>query len=252
MLVRVTGRPTEDKLALRDLWTEIRAQARVLGGFVGVLWAIHIVNAIVFSGGLVALGIHPRSLSGLFGILFAPLLHASFAHISANTIPLVVLGALVMQRKKRDLLTVSVISALVGGLGTWLIGPAASVHIGASILVFGYLGYLLLRGVFERRIWPILGSVAVFFLYGGALWGILPGQVGISWQGHLFGLIGGILAARLLSSKATPATSPAPGGARFASSTARDLPAGRARIAPSPPADESVEEELERLRRRGL
>ena len=206
MLLPVTARPTETQLALRNLWTEIRAQARVLGGFVGILWAIHIVNAIVFQGGLVALGIHPRTLSGLFGIFFAPLLHGSFAHISANTVPLVVLGALVMQRRKRDLITVSVLSALVGGLGTWLIAPSASVHVGASILIFGYLGYLLLRGVLQRRVWPIVGSVVAFLLYGGALWGVLPGQAGISWQGHLFGLIGGMLAARLLrTSRDSPA-----------------------------------------------
>ncbi len=250
MLVRVTGRPTDNKLALRDLWTEIRAQARVLGGFVGLLWAIHIVNAVVFGGGLISLGIHPRSFWGLFGILFAPLLHGSFTHLIHNTVPLVVLGALIMQRKKRDLLTVSVLSALVGGLGIWLIAPAASVHIGASILVFGYLGYMLFRGYFERRLWPIVGSVVVFLLYGGALFGVLPGRAGISWQGHLFGLAGGILAARLLS-KRTPATTPAPDKARFAASTARDLPPARARIA-TPSADDSLDEEQERLRRRGL
>lgn len=256
MLVFVTDRPTPTQLALRDLWTEIRAQARVLGGFVGVLWAIHIVNAIIFQGGLVALGIHPRSLGGLFGIFFAPFLHGSFAHISANTVPLVVLGALVMQRRKRDLLTVSVLSALVGGLGTWLIAPSASVHVGASILIFGYLGYLLLRGVFERRVWPIVGSVVAFFLYGGALWGVLPGQVGISWQGHLFGLIGGILAARLLRNtpQAVSQTPRVPSAIQAAlrDSLGRVLPPSGSRIASPPQERESVEEELERLRHKRL
>lgn len=241
----MTGRPTDAPLATRSLWNEIRAQARVLGGFVGLLWAIHIVNAVLFRGGLAALGIHPRTLQGLAGIFFAPFLHGSFAHLSANTVPLVVLGALVMQRRKRDLLAVSVVSALVGGLGIWLIGGAASVHIGASILVFGYLGYLLLRGVFERRFWPIVGSIAVFFLYGGALWGVLPGQAGISWQGHLFGFLGGVLAARLLRRPPELAAAPA-GKTRIATST-------NARIAASPSPQEedpSLEEELERLRRR--
>jgi membrane associated rhomboid family serine protease len=230
-----------------DLWSEIRAQARVLGGFVGLLWVIHIVNAVLFQGALAGLGIHPRTLWGLAGIFFAPFLHASFAHIAANTLPLLVLGALVMQRRKRDLAIVSVISAVVGGLGVWLIGGAATVHIGASILVFGYLGYLLLRGVFERRVWPILGSIFVFFLYGGALWGVLPGQTGVSWQGHLFGLAGGILAARLLAAApGGPATPPIKSRiAGIAAST-------RARIAPAPsPEEGSIEEELERLRRKG-
>lgn len=250
MLWLVPESPTETSPALRPVWTEIRAQARVLGGFVGVLWAIHIVNAVLFGGQLSALGIHPRTLSGLFGILLAPLLHVNFAHLSANTVPLIVLGALVMQRRKRDLLTVSVLSALVGGLGTWLIAPSASVHVGASILIFGYLGYLLLRGVFERRIWPIVGSVATFVLYGGALWGILPGQSGISWQGHLFGLLGGILAARLLARPASPAA-PAPGKVRIASPTPRDLPASRQRI-DVPQGEETLEDELERLKRKSL
>jgi membrane associated rhomboid family serine protease len=221
----------------------------VLGGFVGLLWAIHIVNAVFFGGGLIALGVHPRSFWGLFGILFAPLLHASFAHLTANTVPLVVLGALIMQRKKRDFLTVSVLSALIGGLGIWLIAPAASVHIGASILVFGYLGYMLFRGYFERRLWPMAGSVLVLLLYGGALFGVLPGKAGISWQGHLFGLLGGILAARLISKPASRSTSPS--RSRIAASASRDLPAARARIAAPGSAEESVEEEMERLRRRG-
>jgi membrane associated rhomboid family serine protease len=103
-----------------------------------------------------------------------------------------------MVRRKRDLLYVSLLSALVGGAGVWLIGASNSVHIGASILVFGYLGYLLSRGIFERRFWPIVGSLVVFFLYGGALWGVLPGQPGISWEGHAFGLLGGIVSAWLM------------------------------------------------------
>lgn len=239
--------PTRPPSVKAELWTEIRAQARVLGGFVGLLWVIHIVNAVLFGGALVGLGIHPRTLWGLVGILFAPFLHGSFAHISANTVPLVVLGALVMARRKRDLAVVSAFSALVGGLGIWLVGGAATVHIGASILVFGYLGYLLLRGVFERRLWPILGSVFVFFLYGGALWGVLPGQAGVSWQGHLFGLLGGILAARFLRSPSSATATPA---AEQMKSRIAEI---RSRIAPTSPPDEgSVEEELERLRRKSL
>jgi membrane associated rhomboid family serine protease len=180
------------------LLAEVKSQGTILGGFVGLLWLVQIVNAVVFQGSLVAYGVVPRTFSGLWGILFAPFLHAGFAHLIANTIPLVVLGWLVMLRRKRDLFTVSTLAALVGGLGTWLIGPALSVHVGASVLIFGYLGYLLARGVIERRFWPIAGSVLTFFLYGGALTGVLPGATGISWQGHLFGLLGGVLAARML------------------------------------------------------
>jgi membrane associated rhomboid family serine protease len=211
---------------------------------VGLLWLIQIVNAFVFGGALVGLGVVPRTLAGLWGILFAPFIHVGFAHLIANTVPLAVLGWFVMLRRKRDLLTVSVISALVGGLGTWLIGPALSVHVGASVLIFGYLGYLLSRGVFERRLWPIVGSVLTFFLYGGALFGVLPGAIGISWQAHLFGLIGGILAARFLRRPGgSPLTVAAPSPLR------RRIAAGE--VAPGElPAEEDaeVEAELERVR----
>lgn len=233
--------------AWRDLFGEIKAQAKIMGGLVGLLWAIQIINAIVFGGRLAALGIHPRTLYGLVGILFAPLLHGSFAHLLANTLPFALLGAIVMQRKKRYLAIVSAISAIIGGLGVWLIGASASVHVGASILIFGYLGYLISRGFFERRVWPIVGSVAVFLLYGSALWGVLPNQIGVSWEGHLFGLIGGIVAARLLRDRAPGAE---PDKRRIAASP-------KARIAPSPasPAeaaeDDELDAQIERLRRRG-
>ena len=236
------------------LLAEAKAHGRILGGFIGLLWLIQIVNAVVFGGALFGLGIHPRSLFGLFGILFAPFLHLSFAHLFANTIPLALLGWFVMLRRKSDLFTVSAISALVGGLGTWLIAPALSVHAGASVLVFGYLGYLLSRGIFERRFWPIVASIGVFFLYGGALWGVLPTAIGVSWQSHLFGLLGGVIAARMMR---TPGASTG----TAASTPARRRVAERLRV-PSAPAerdadhDAEVEAELaqakERLKARSL
>lgn len=196
MADRSLSRPTDSRLAFVS---EIKTQGAILGGFVGSMWVTEGVDNVLFRGGLDRYGIQPRSVEGLLGVLAAPFLHGGFGHLMANTIPLIVLGFFIMLRRKRDLLYVSLISGLVGGLGTWLIGGANSVHIGASILVFGYLGYLLFLGVFERRFWTILGSAAVFFLYGGALWGVLPGNPGISWEGHAFGLLGGIFAARLLA-----------------------------------------------------
>jgi len=186
--------PSTEAIALKQ---EAKAQATILGSFVGSMWIIQVVNTIV-GGRLVGLGIHPRSIVGLVGILFAPFLHAGFGHLLANTVPLVVLGLIILQRRKRDLLYVSTISGLVAGLGTWLIASASSVHVGASSLVFGYLGYLIARSFYDRKVWSIVTSIFVFFLYGGALFGIFPGQIGISWQGHLFGLLGGILSARIL------------------------------------------------------
>lgn len=238
--------PSEGNQATRALVVEAKAHATILGGFVGLLWLIQIVNSLVFQGGLVGLGIHPRSIAGLWGILFAPFIHGSFAHLIANTVPLAVLGWFVMLRQKRDLITVSVLAALVGGLGTWLIAPALSVHVGASILIFGYLGYLLFRGIFERRFWPIVGSVVTFFLYGGALSGVMPGAIGISWQGHLFGLIGGIIAARLLMTarQPAPAATTLPARARIPA-----IEGPRVRL-PAETDDEEADEELARAKAR--
>ncbi len=234
-----------------ELVQELKSHGIVLFGLVAFMWLVQIVNALVFQGRLAGLGVHPRALSGLVGILFAPFLHGSFAHLIGNTLPLVVLGWFVMLRRKRDLLYVSASAALVGGLGTWLIGPSLSVHVGASVLVFGYLGYLLVRGFLERSFWSIAGSLAVFFLYGGALFGVLPGDVGISWQSHLFGLLGGVLAARALAKGAKQDAKPrlAGGASQGATGRARvgKLEAGPAKHA-TPIQDD--DEELEALRRR--
>jgi membrane associated rhomboid family serine protease len=240
--------PSESNQASGALMAEARAHAKILGGFVGLLWLIQIVNTVVFGGHLSNFGIVPRSFAGLWGILFAPFLHANFAHLIANTIPLAVLGWFVMLRQKRDLATVSVIAGLIGGLGVWLTAPALTVTVGASILIFGYLGYLLFRGIFERRFWPIIGSVVTFFLYGGALHGIVPGAIGVSWQGHLFGLLGGILAARLLTSR-QPAQqiTKAPVRQRI---PAIDSP--RVRLPTEPQEDDDTDAELARLKARRM
>jgi membrane associated rhomboid family serine protease len=178
---------------------ELKLQATVLFSLVAFMWAIEIVDLLVFGGALDGWGVRPRSVVGLRGILFAPFLHGGFAHLIANTGPLLILGWLVMWRETHHFFLVAAIGSLVGGLGIWLIGASASVHIGASIIVFALLGHLLLRGWFDRRLLPILGSVAVAVLYGGMLFGLFPGQTGISWEGHLFGFAGGGLAARLLN-----------------------------------------------------
>ncbi len=216
-MIEKTTTPAAAKLALVH---EVKAQATIVGSMVGVMWAEEIVDTVLLGGHLDALGIHPRSAWGLIGIFLAPFLHGGFKHLIANTVPLVVLAFFIMLRRKRDLFTVSLITTVVGGLGVWLVAASNSVTIGASILVFGYLGYLLSRGIFERKFWSIVGSVAVFMLYGGALFGVLPGQAGISWQGHLFGFIGGVLSARLLTNGGRigvkPVTTPRPGSPRIA------------------------------------
>ncbi len=175
-----------------------RSRLVFLAVVVAVLWGLEIVDALVFGGRLDAHGIVPRTLGGLWGILFAPFLHHGFGHLIANSLPLVILGFLVLMRGARAFALASLIIGLGGGLGVWLTGPSYTVHIGASGLIFGYFGFLLLIGFFERRILPILVSLLVGFLYGGMIWGVLPGQQGVSWQGHLFGFGFGLVAARLL------------------------------------------------------
>ena len=183
---------------MKALTHELKLQLRLLAAFVALLWALEIVDVFV-GGSLDKLGIRPRSMTGLPGILVAPLLHRGFAHLAANTVPLAVLAWMVMVRRTSDIVTVSLAATLVGGAGIWLFGGSDTVHIGASILVFGYFGYLLLRGWFERSVTSILGSIVVAALYGGLIVGVLPGTAGVSWEGHLFGFIGGVLAARALA-----------------------------------------------------
>jgi membrane associated rhomboid family serine protease len=106
-----------------------------------------------------------------------------------------------MLQETSDFFIVTGLTMLVGGLGVWLFAAPGYIHIGASILIFGYLGFLLLRGYFQRNIPSILLSILVFLLYGGTIWGVLPSRPGISWQGHLFGFLGGVLAAKLIATE---------------------------------------------------
>jgi membrane associated rhomboid family serine protease len=182
---------------------KLRVQAGILGGIVVFIWLLEFVDQLLFRGALDSFGVWPRTAVGLWGILLAPVLHAGFGHVMANTVPFLVLGGFVMVRHLRDFIIVSIISVLVSGLGIWLIAPSNTVHLGASGLVFGYFGYLLLRGYFERSVSSIFWSILVLFLYGGMIWGVLPREVGISWQSHLFGFIGGGLAAYWLTQAVT-------------------------------------------------
>ncbi len=163
---------------------------------VGVMWAVHFVN-LLFPWDLNAYGIHPRSLGGLLGILFAPFLHGDFGHLIGNTISLLILGGIVSLRSRRNFVKITLPLILLAGVGVWLLGRN-SVHIGASGLVFGYFGYVSTRGFYDRDFVSILVSLAVIILFGGMLWGVLPVNSRISWEGHLFGLIGGFLVARYL------------------------------------------------------
>jgi membrane associated rhomboid family serine protease len=172
-----------------------------VGVMLAVMWALEIVDTIA-GGRLDRFGIEPRDASGLDGVVWAPFLHGGFGHLIANSVPFALLGAAIAFGALKRFVIVTVIIALVSGLGTWLTGPSNTIHIGASGLVFGYLTYLLTRGVFARNVWYLLGGAVVFMAYGGVLWGLLPSP-GISWQGHLFGAIGGVVAAYALHADRT-------------------------------------------------
>jgi membrane associated rhomboid family serine protease len=188
---------------------------RALGVLVAIMWAVELVNALD-SYRLDRDGIVPRNVSRLDGVLFAPFLHASFSHLLGNTVPFVILGCAIALAGARRLLLVSLIVALVSGLGTWLTSPGGTVTVGASGVVFGYAAYLISRGLFDRRIGEIALGVLVGLLFGGALLSDLIPHSGISWEAHLFGGIGGVIAAAVLARpagdrlRAAGTTSPPP------------------------------------------
>jgi membrane associated rhomboid family serine protease len=158
-----------------------------------VMWVTEIVD-VPLDGRLDRFGVRPRRLDGLDGVVFAPFLHGGFGHLIANTFPFLFLGGVIASGGAARFVRVTLVVAVVGGLGTWLTGPARSIHIGASGLVFGYLTYLISRGFFARKLTYIAGGAIVLMVYGGILWGLLP-RPGVSWQGHLFGAAGGVAAA---------------------------------------------------------
>ena len=180
---------------------EFKGNLIILGSFLAIFWGLEIIDT-AMSHKLDMYGIRPRSADGLLGILFAPFLHGSWDHLSANTIPFAVLGFFTILHGRTAFWWATVWIVLIGGIGTWLTGGANSVHIGASGLIFGYFGFLIATGVLERSLKGILIAVFVGFVYGSIVWGVLPSDKGISWQGHLFGLIGGGAAAWLAFRKA--------------------------------------------------
>lgn len=176
----------------------LRKQGKVLLALLLLLWGLELIDTLLLGQSLNRFGIQPRSLTGLRGVLFAPLLHNGLGHLAANTIPLMVLAWLTMVPRLKDFWWATLLATLVGGLGTWLTGSSGSLHLGSSILIFGYLGFILGRAYYERSLSALFVALIAVALYGGALWGLLPGRIGISWQGHLFGFIGGVLCAAML------------------------------------------------------
>jgi membrane associated rhomboid family serine protease len=176
--------------------------------FVALLYVIELFDSLT-GHQLDSNGIRPMETDGLVGIIFAPLLHSNWQHLIANTGPALILGFLMTLAGMSRFIFATAIIWILGGLGTWLIGnlgaptyagvPVETNHIGASGLIFGWLTFLIVFGVFTRTVWEIVVGVVVLFVYGSVLLGVLPGTFGVSWQGHLCGAIAGVLAAYLLS-----------------------------------------------------
>ncbi len=181
--------------ALKLLWQ--RAIALTLG-FTALLYGVEGVDSL--SGGqLEQAGVKPRSGEGLTGILFAPVLHANWGHLFANTLPVIVLGLLTLLTGIGRGLAATALIWVIGGLGVWLTAAPHTVSVGASGLVFGWLTYLICWGWFSRNVVQIAVGLGVLVVYGSILWGVLPTNPEISWQGHLFGAIGGVVAGWVLS-----------------------------------------------------
>ncbi len=179
-----------------------RAAIRIVIAMVALMWVLEVVD-VALDHRLDRYGIEPRDPDGLDGVLTAPFLHVGFGHLIGNTIPFVVMGVVIAFEGPLRLLGVTAIAALASGLGTWLVAPANSIHLGASGVVFGYAGYLLVRGFFSRSLTHLVVGVVVIGVYGTTLlFGLAP-RDGISWQGHLFGAVGGVVAARLLDVRRT-------------------------------------------------
>jgi membrane associated rhomboid family serine protease len=174
------------------------ASAVLAISFVTLLYLVELID-VLLPVNLDGYGIVARSFDGLDGIVWAPLLHADWQHLFANTGPVVVFAFLAMAGGIGQWLMVTATIWLIGGLGVWLTASDLTVTVGASGLAFGWLAFLLVRGVFSRSIAQLAVAFVLLALWGGMLWGVFPGTPGVSWQGHLFGALGGVLAAWLVA-----------------------------------------------------
>ncbi|MEM8707914.1 MAG: rhomboid family intramembrane serine protease [Actinomycetota bacterium] len=161
------------------------------------MWAIEVLDTVLLDDRLQGYGLRPRETGGLDGILWAPLLHSDFGHIASNTVPFLALGGLVAARGMRYWSWITAVTVVIGGGATWLLG-SSGLHIGASGVVFGYFGAILGAAVFERRVRTLGAALIALGFYGSLIAGVIP-QPQISWEGHLFGLLAGVLASKWLA-----------------------------------------------------
>ena len=164
-------------------------------GFIGILWILKL-SEIWFNFSLIPYGIYPRVPSGLIGIIFSPMIHSNITHLFSNTLPLFFLGTGILYFYRNSSFKVFGLIYLVPGLLVWLFGRS-SYHIGASWLIYGFVTFLFFSGVIRRDTRSIALALLVTFVYGSLIWGVLPLDNGISWEGHLFGALIGIISAVL-------------------------------------------------------
>ena len=171
----------------------------LLVGIVVLMWVIEVINSLDHDALDNSGGIYPRNFDHVWAIFTAPFLHVSYTHLIDNTIPFVFMGVIIALRGASRLALVTLIVIVVGGLGTWLVAPGGTVTVGASGVVFGYATYLFARGVFNRSVLEIAIGILVGVVWGGALLASVVPHQGVSWQGHVCGAIGGVVAAWLLA-----------------------------------------------------
>ena len=196
-------------MAQQESTRPVRAGAVMLA-LLGLLWALELVDQ-ASGNRLDGYGIHAREIDGLPEIFTAPLLHAGWQHLVGNSVPFLVLGFLVLLSGVARWVVSTLASVVSSGLFAWALTPAGTIVLGASGLIFGWLTYLIARGLWSRRPGQVVLGLVVLLVYGGLIWGVLPGAAGISWQAHLGGAVGGVLAARALHRRAVRAR-PAPSG----------------------------------------
>ena len=167
-------------------------------GIVGLCWLVFLINNLLLHGQFSHLGIVPRTMSGLSGVFLAPFLHASFRHILANTVPLLILGGIISLRSPATYISITVAGTIISGTLTWLLARPGC-HLGASGLVFCYFGYVMGHAWFQRSIVNSLLAVAIGFIYGSLIWGLSPFQSGVSWEAHGAGLVAGVILGAIKS-----------------------------------------------------
>lgn len=187
----------------KDLSERLKKSLTIAIVFVAVIWAVWLVDWI-FPFDLNRLGILPRKLVGLRGIVFAPVLHANIFHLLSNTLPLFILTFTMSFFYHKVFTPAILLSILIGGILVWIFARNGSdarpmVHVGASGLIFSQVAFLISSGIFRKNIKAILIALAIGLLYGGLIFGLLPTRWHISWEGHLCGAIAGIGLAYLFS-----------------------------------------------------